>query len=260
MKRCLVILAMVLAGARGARAAEVERDSLGMAFVKLPAGDFLMGSDEAPASLARAYPQWATRRFAQLDDEGPFHRVRITPAFLMGQHEVTAGQFRRFVEALGSVPESVADRSGGYGWRAEYDPASTSAATPPKAVIPATRGATPALRRATTIRWSRDLERGPGAGRLAEQDRSRRYRLPTEGERAYACLPALPHQCLLVVCVVGSRPLRHLQHSFCRRQSSVCCIDRLNPHPKSGRWNFYKAERWHRTRQPFVQVASATSR
>jgi formylglycine-generating enzyme required for sulfatase activity len=72
---CLLILVMVLVGAH---AAEGERNSLGMAFVKLPAGEFLMGSDEAPESLARAYPQFATRPFAQLDDEGPVHSVRIT--------------------------------------------------------------------------------------------------------------------------------------------------------------------------------------
>lgn len=62
----------------GAHAAEVERNSLGMAFVRLPAGEFLMGSDQSPESLPRTYPQLATRRFAQLDDEGPVHSVRIT--------------------------------------------------------------------------------------------------------------------------------------------------------------------------------------
>src|SRR3982751_1073043 len=111
MKRCLLILAMVLVGAH---AGEVERNSLGMAFMKLPAGEFLMGSDETPETLAGAYPQLPTWRFAQLDDERPVHRVRITRSFWMGQHEVTVGQFRRFVEASGYVPESVADRTGGY--------------------------------------------------------------------------------------------------------------------------------------------------
>lgn len=72
MKLRLLILAMVFVGAR---AAEVERNSLGMAFVEIPAGEFLMGSDEAPESLARAFPQLPARRFAQLDDEAPVPRA-----------------------------------------------------------------------------------------------------------------------------------------------------------------------------------------
>lgn len=49
-----------------------------------------------------------------------------------------------------------------------------------------------------------------------------------------AFLPSLPHQGLLAVGVVGSRPVLHLQHSFCQWQSSVSCIDRLNPQKING--------------------------
>lgn len=124
MKRYLLTLCLALV-LGDAQAVEVERNSLGMAFVKLPGGEFLMGSDEAPEALASAYPELPKERFSQLQDEGPVHRVRITRSFWMGQHEVTVGQFRRFVEASGHVPESVADGTGGYGWRADYDPATT---------------------------------------------------------------------------------------------------------------------------------------
>lgn len=97
-------------------------NSLGMVFVPLPAGSFQMGSDETPEALARDYPQYPKERFAQLFDEAPVHTVRITRPFLMARTEVTVGQFRRFLEASGYVPESEADGTGGYGYNAAYDP------------------------------------------------------------------------------------------------------------------------------------------
>jgi sulfatase modifying factor 1 len=100
-------------------------NSLGLTLVKVPAGEFLMGSDESADSQARAFPALPSRRFERLDDEKPLHRVRISRAFWMSRHEMTVGQFRRFVEASGYVPESIADGTGGYGYNRAYDPASS---------------------------------------------------------------------------------------------------------------------------------------
>jgi formylglycine-generating enzyme required for sulfatase activity len=185
MKRCLLILAMVLGGAQ---AAEVERNSLGMAFVKLAAGEFLMGSDEAPELLARAYPQLPTARFAQLEDEGPLHRVRITRSFWMGQHEVTVGQFRRFIEASGYVPESVADRTGGYGWRADYDPALTKRGDAFEGRDPRYSWRNPGFTQGddhpvVNVTWN-DAQ---ALAAWLSKTENRRYRLPTEAEWEYAC-------------------------------------------------------------------------
>ena len=44
-----------------------------------------------------------------------------------------------------------------------------------------------------------------------------------------APVPAIPHQALLAVGVVNPRPVRHPQYPCCSWQSSVCCIDQLNP-------------------------------
>ncbi len=93
-----------------------------MKFVLIPSGEFLMGSDESPEELAKAYPQYDRQRFLLLGDEAPVHKVRITRPFYMGQYEVTVGQFRKFLESSGYTPESIADGTGGYGYNRDYDP------------------------------------------------------------------------------------------------------------------------------------------
>ena len=57
------------------------RNALGMEFVLIPAGEFMMGS---PANEPR-----------RSGDEGPRHRVRITKAFHMGATEVTQEHYER---------------------------------------------------------------------------------------------------------------------------------------------------------------------
>lgn len=126
---CLLVL-MMGSSASPARAAGPASDtperitnSLGMEFVLVPAGEFIMGSDESPNALARDYPQYETQRLVEITDESPAHKVRITRAFFLGRHEVTVGEFRRFLEASGHIPESEADGTGGYGYNPDYDPA-----------------------------------------------------------------------------------------------------------------------------------------
>ncbi len=56
---------------------------LGPEMVVIPAGEFMMGSPQGEAGRD--------------DDEGPRHRVTIAKPFAVGKHEVTVGEFRRFV-------------------------------------------------------------------------------------------------------------------------------------------------------------------
>jgi formylglycine-generating enzyme required for sulfatase activity len=174
----------------GARADDltVERNSLGMALVRLPAGEFLMGSDEPPEALARDYPELPKERFTQLADEGPVHKVRITRAFWMGRHEVTVGQFRRFLEASGHVPESVADGTGGYGWRADYDPATTRRGDAFEGRDPRSSWRNPGFAQGddhpvVNVSWN-DAQ---ALAAWLSKTEGRRYRLPTEAEWEYAC-------------------------------------------------------------------------
>ena len=56
------------------------KNSIGMEFVKIPAGEFMMGSP--------------SNEEGRDDDEGPQHRVRITKPFYVGVTEVTQAQYQ----------------------------------------------------------------------------------------------------------------------------------------------------------------------
>jgi sulfatase modifying factor 1 len=118
----LASLASGCAAVSGGKTAAFS-NTLGMRFVPIPAGEFVMGSEESVASLHQAFPLAETQRLTDLVDEAPTHKVRITKPFYMAATEVTVGQFRQFVQQSGYVPESIADGTGGYGYNAQYDAA-----------------------------------------------------------------------------------------------------------------------------------------
>lgn len=67
---------------------------LGMKFVLIPSGEFMMGSNESAEVLARAFLQYEHKRFVELIDEALVHQVHITRPFYLGQHEVTVAQLK----------------------------------------------------------------------------------------------------------------------------------------------------------------------
>jgi formylglycine-generating enzyme required for sulfatase activity len=166
----------------------VWRNSLGMDFVRIPAGSFAMGSDEDPEALARDFPLLERRRFEQLTDEAPVHQVRISRAFYMGRHEVTVGQFRRFIEASGYRPESEADGSGGYGYNAAYDPDSSARGDAFEGRDPRYSWRNPGFAQGddhpvVNVTWN-DAQ---ALAAWLSRTEGRRYRLPTEAQWEYAC-------------------------------------------------------------------------
>src|SRR5262249_6970441 len=73
---------------------------IGMKFVRIEPGEFLMGSNDTQEALNSARPQ---------------HRVRITKPYYLETTEVTIGQFRRFVGSTGYVTDAERGNGGG-GW------------------------------------------------------------------------------------------------------------------------------------------------
>lgn len=176
-----------MAAADPAHHAPILNNTLGMRFTLVPAGEFLMGSEESPHTLAAAYPQLEYTRFLELKDEAPVHRVRITRPFYLGQHEVTVGQFRRFLQASGYRPESEADGTGGYGYNPAYDPARSVRGDAFEGRDPRYSWRNPGFAQTddhpvVNVSWNDAVAM---AKWLSEQEGAR-YRLPTEAEWEYA--------------------------------------------------------------------------
>jgi predicted Zn finger-like uncharacterized protein len=85
--------------------ADITSRTLGMKLKLIPAGEFLMGSDETD-------PDAEDKEKV----DGKKHRVRITKPFYMGATEVTVGQFREFVEKTAYKTDVEKNSKGGWGW------------------------------------------------------------------------------------------------------------------------------------------------
>ncbi len=83
-------------------------NTLGMTLVEVPAGAYLMG--DKSADEINFHHRTSVTIGADLVNSRPAVDVEITKPFLLGAHEVTVGQFRKFVEATGY--QTDAERSG----------------------------------------------------------------------------------------------------------------------------------------------------
>ncbi|MFZ4083451.1 MAG: bifunctional serine/threonine-protein kinase/formylglycine-generating enzyme family protein [Pirellula sp.] len=87
-------------------------NSLGMEFRLIQPGTFMMGTKLTPQEVHQRYPGGDEKYY-----EGETaHRVELTRPFYLGVHEVTVGQFRKFVKAEKYKTEAVADGKGGWGF------------------------------------------------------------------------------------------------------------------------------------------------
>jgi formylglycine-generating enzyme required for sulfatase activity len=88
-------------------------NSLGMTLVRIEPGEFLMGSTKAQIdTLLKQFPDLKREWY---DGEQPQHPVKVTRPFNLAAHQVTVGQFRRFVEATGYQTDAERTGEGAYG-------------------------------------------------------------------------------------------------------------------------------------------------
>jgi formylglycine-generating enzyme required for sulfatase activity len=90
-------------------------NSIGMNLVLIPAGTFQMGTRLTPEEVHQRYPGGKVGYYTCESQ----HQVKLTKSFYLGAHEVTVGQFRKFVEAEGYKTDAERDGEGGWGYEAE---------------------------------------------------------------------------------------------------------------------------------------------
>jgi len=148
-----IAMSAAVAGGRsdqGTEARQILMNSIGMEFIEIPAGEFLMG---APSTEDGAR-----------DDETPQHQIKITKPFRLGKFEVTQQEYERvmgrnpsFFSATGKGKEKVA------GMDTKRFPVEQ-------------------------VSWDEAVEFCRKLSELpAEKSARRAYRLPTEAEWQYAC-------------------------------------------------------------------------
>jgi formylglycine-generating enzyme len=153
-------------------------NSIEMKLVLIPDGEFLMGSD---ATDPDAYDDEFVDKEAGRKEK---HRVRITKPFYIGIHEVTRGQFRRFVDEAGYQTEAEKDGKGSYGWNEQtkkFEP--NPRYTRHNAGFDQTDD-----HPVVNVSWNDAV----AMARWLSRKEGKIYRLPTEAEWEYACRAGAP--------------------------------------------------------------------
>ncbi|NLY02917.1 MAG: SUMF1/EgtB/PvdO family nonheme iron enzyme [Rhodopirellula sp.] len=156
-----------------------ETNSIDMKLIVIPPGEFDMGSSESPEELVKVLAQNKANP-EDFRQEQPQHRVRISKAFYLGQHEVTVGQFRRFVEDASYKTEAERDGRGGSGWNASERKFERAVA---KYTWRNTGFFQDDNHPVVNVSWNDVMEFCKWLSRMEK----RTYRLPTEAEWEYAC-------------------------------------------------------------------------
>lgn len=110
----VVLFVVILWFGQSSDAGPAFVNSLGMRFVHIPSGTFMMGSHE-PAEAVSTNPAYSDKpgNANWYKREHPLHRVTITRPFLLQETEVTVAQFRAFAIATGFQTEAERE---GWGW------------------------------------------------------------------------------------------------------------------------------------------------
>jgi len=133
------------------------KNSLGMEFVHIPAGEFMLGSGQTVAESARLCSAGGGEDWHK--DEHPQHKTLITKAFFMGATEVTQAQYMAIMKSVDPKDEErVLDTGDPSRFKGDDNPVEE-------------------------VSWDDAIA---FCKKLSERD-GVTYRLPTEAEWEYAC-------------------------------------------------------------------------
>ncbi len=155
-----------------AEAGQTFTNSIGMKFILIPSGSFMMGSSISAAEAARKYggkEEW-------YKDEHPQHEVALTKSFYMQTTEVTVGQWRAFINDTGHKTEA---ETGGGAWIWTGKKWEKEAGTYWDNPGFSQTDSQPV----TCVSWN-DAQ---AFIKWLNRKEDNHYRLPTEAEREYAC-------------------------------------------------------------------------
>jgi len=144
-------------------------NSIGMKLVKIPAGEFMMGSEESRAETLNKYPYCEPM---SLDGELPRHRVRITKPFYMGKYEVTLAEYNKYYNEMRYKADE--SRTGIPSWAQENARYTGSSRFQPSELMD---------HPVVYATWAE----AEGFCKWLSQKEGKTYRLPTEAEWEYAC-------------------------------------------------------------------------
>ena len=159
---------------------EQRTNTLDMKFALVPAGEFMMGNGHTSEEETDVFKLYGGSRGAVEPAEYPRHRVRLTQPFYLGMHEVTVGQFRRFVADSGYRTDAEkGPQPGAFGWDSVRQDVYFHAEMSWRNVgFPQTDD-----HPVVCVSWNDAAEFCKWLSRKEGQP----YRLPTEAEWEYAC-------------------------------------------------------------------------